>query len=716
MPDDWMGDVCGVEPQPALDPAPGLARLEVLATAVEGADSSEAGVLALAALLQDEAGMIEILASFRVGPDAVVGLLTRIGARRGLKGHTERLLANLKAKVKDIEVEERRARFRVAQPDEQRPPLDQVLGWDGIPANLFSPPGWGVTPSGIQRHVTDPETGDVRVYPMTTRPLLVTGRLKDVGDGTTWVRLDWGAEQRHGHRVVPRGQIADSRMLTGLADYDAPIHSGINRDAVEYLADFEAHNRAALPEARTTSRMGWQDQSHTDFLWGRTLLRPGVLPEPGASVEDLPPSLWKPDQVHLLVEGGAAEVASGFRAGGTWEGWRAVVQEALPYSSVILAIYAALVPPLMPLVPGLPNFIVDWSGITSTGKTTTLRLGASVWGSPDERGSGLMLSWDATNVWIERTIGTLHCLPMFLDDTKRARRQSDVARVIYEIANGVGRGRGSLKGTCGVLRWRTVLLSNGETPLVSFTQDGGTRARTLCLWGSPFGTADETTADVVAGVNAGVFEHHGHAGPRMIAWLLDDPSARDQVRQGYKDALAWWTSQAGGNPVAGRAAQYMAALTVARNILHGVLGVPTPPTDPLTVAWEAVCEASSEADRATEALRDILSWAASQQGRFHQRLEGENASDDDPPAGWLGAWSSSDSWRQIAFLPTELHRFLQGQGYDTEAVLRAWEDRSWLLPEGPRHRTRKVKVGSRKARCYVVTRAACDLLEEADDE
>ena len=48
MPDDWMGDVCGVEPLPALDPAPGLARLEALATAVEAAESAEAGVLAVA--------------------------------------------------------------------------------------------------------------------------------------------------------------------------------------------------------------------------------------------------------------------------------------------------------------------------------------------------------------------------------------------------------------------------------------------------------------------------------------------------------------------------------------------------------------------------------------------------------------------------------------------------------------------------------------------
>ncbi len=716
MAGDWLPEICGVEAQPAPDPAPGLVRLQGLVAAVEGAGSAQEAVHEVAGFLGDAEAMAEALDAFMVSGDAAAGLLTRMGARRGLKGHADRLLSNFQAKVREREVEERRARLRVAQPGETGPPVHEVLGWDGLPEGLVSPPGWSLTPEAVQRVSVDAQQGGVRMQTVAAGAVVLTGRLLDVQDGTTWVRLDWGGEQRHGHRVVPRGQIADARLLPGLANFDAPLHSGNAREMVEYLASFEAHNRDALPMARTSGHMGWQGQDgELGFLWGQSLIRPGAEGEPVTPLEELPPSQWSREQVHLMAEAGAAEIAEGLRPGGTWKGWLGVVSEALPYPSVVLALYASLVPPLMPLIAGLPNFIVDWSGVTSSGKTTSLRLGASVWGSPDERSGGLVRSWDATRVWIERTSATLNCLPMFLDDTKRARRPSQVGQILYDVANGVGRGRGSVKGTRAVTTWRTVLLSTGETPVTSFTQDGGTRARALCLWGSPFGATDKSTAGAVARINAGTLEHHGHAGPKMIAWLLDTPDARDKVREAYRTALGWWAGRADGNPVAGRAAQYLAALTVTRNLLHQVLDVPRPGEDPLELAWAAVCEASQEADRSTEALRDVLSWATSQQGRFHGRLEGEAGSDGDPPGGWLGAWPSTSSWRYLAVLPTELRLLLDRLGYDTEAVLRAWDDREWLLSDSSKRRTRKVAVGKRRERCFVISRAACEQIEGEDD-
>jgi hypothetical protein len=39
-----------------------------------------------------------------------------------------------------------------------------------------------------------------------------------------------------------------------------------------------------------------------------------------------------------------------------------------------------------------------------------------------------------------------------------------------------------------------VLISSGETPVTSFTEDGGTRARALCVWGAPFGPSSDATS------------------------------------------------------------------------------------------------------------------------------------------------------------------------------------------------------------------------------
>jgi hypothetical protein len=47
------------------------------------------------------------------------------------------------------------------------------------------------------------------------------------------------------------------------------------------------------------------------------------------------------------------------------------------------------------------------------------------------------------------------------------------------------------------------------------------RARTLCVWGSPFGGTSEGTVAAVRLLTDGVCANYGHAGPRLARWLLD---------------------------------------------------------------------------------------------------------------------------------------------------------------------------------------------------
>lgn len=202
-------------------------------------------------------------------------------------------------------------------------------------------------------------------------------------------------------------------------------------------------------------------------------------------------------------------------------------------------------------------------------------------------------------------------------------------------------------------------------------------------------------------------------GPRIARYLLDHP----EVRAGLSDELerqhSAWVALASGNPVAGRASRYIAAMAVAKRLFHEVLRIPLPARDPLLDAWEAVRTGAAESDRATDALREVLSWAASQQHRFYGRIEHEPGTDQAPPAGWLGAWAQKVDWKTLAILPSELKSFLDRQGFDTEAVLRTWRDRSWLLVEDE-HLTRKVTVGTRKARCVVLKRETVELVAGVD--
>ncbi|MBK9367391.1 MAG: DUF927 domain-containing protein [Deltaproteobacteria bacterium] len=134
---------------------------------------------------------------------------------------------------------------------------------------------------------------------------------------------------------------------------------------------------------------------------------------------------------------------------------------------MFLGLYAALVPPLLDLLPHSSNFILDLCGETSLGKTTALRFAASAWGCPDERGSGLFYSWDASRVFIERAAALGDYLPLFLDDTKRARRREDVGhtsttipRASVAVAGRPGRAAAHTRS------WRAPLHRRGSGDLV----------------------------------------------------------------------------------------------------------------------------------------------------------------------------------------------------------------------------------------------------------
>lgn len=714
---DWMESVCGVRATPAADPAPGLALLTQL---VESAGDAGALLEGIAGALGDPASLLGLGAAYRAERGRVEAALLRLAGAKGQRDRVRRLEKAIRDEAARQEREDATGRAQAARERTSSAPLKdalgRVLGDHELPGGLQCPPGWEVSPGGVARLRAD-ESGDVRAVDVAHRPILIEGRYRDIHDNTVTYAMAWpSGGSGWGIHPVPRVKAADARGLVAFAGQDAPVTSNNAADLVAFLSDFEAANAEAIPEARVTSTMGWHGRgADRCFLWGRSVLRAeGVLTS--GPVEELPPARWQSGQLHLLVtDPGVRALADGFRAGGSWEGWLEVLKAALPYPSVMLGVYAALVPPLMGCLPTLPNFIMDFCGETSRGKTTLLRLAVSVWGSADERNGGLLNSWDNTRVYVERAAALADYLPIFLDDTKRARKPEDVAKVLYDYASGIGRGRGSLQGIQRTARAHGVLLSTGEAPATSFTNDGGVRARTLTCWGPPFGGSDLYTLAAVHAIARGTLQHFGQAGPRLVRWLLADAARGEFVREAYDRAFDGWLARCNENPVAARAAQYLSALSVARELLHGPLGAPAPVGDPLAIAWNAVVRASVEADRAADALRDLVSWATSQQHRFYGRMEMDGGREDTPHAGWLGAWTRRDDWKYLAVLPTELRGFFERQKYDADAIVRTWDERGWILRDD-RHLARKVTVGDRKERCYAITRAACDLVGGTERE
>lgn len=425
------------------------------------------------------------------------------------------------------------------------------------------------------------------------------------------------------------------------------------------------------------------------------------------------PETWGQDQVFFApADTGDAQLADGYHEEGSYEGWLKAIALLPAYPRAQLLLYAAFAAPLIEVV-GAPNFIVDTSYTTSSGKTTALKVAASVWGKPDTAGGGVMWTWEATPVWIERVATVINGHPLILDDTKLARRPTDVARTLYMFASGAGRGRGSKSGIDVTRHFRSIMISSGEAPITSFTQDGGTRARTLSLWGSPF--EGPGSARAVAELNQELPRHYGHAGSRYITHILPGDGRWEEIRTLYKESHDKYLARAAGHPVAGRLAAYCAVIDTAAILAHEALDMPWDYADPIAPLWSDLVSWASEADRVEVALQIVSGWIkAHEQEFFGRHREDHDRRALQPHGGWAGRWEPGNDWEYIAIAPHRVRSILLAEDFssaDAESIVRLWRERGWIETESSKDgktRNPRLQVAGAAQRLVKIRREVID--------
>lgn len=580
--------------------------------------------------------------------------------------------------------------------------------------DLIIPDGYFLTDDRTINEMENSQ-GEPELHTVAFAPILITGRLYDEEEGVSSLRLEWKRPGVWRKAIVDRGIALDARRSVGLASLDFPISSENSRAVVRYLASFEAANYASLPRAKISGRLGWQGKKGAGgFLWGRTLIRSDGEIVEAKGLEDPQSSEWKKDWIAFRGQtAGDEQIADAYRSKGTIDGWINAVRLLEAFPRAQLAVYAAFVPPLLAILDA-PNFIIDWCGRTSTGKTTTLRVAASVWGRAEEHHPESAIStWDATKVWMERASSILNGLPLILDDTKRVRHPYQVADLLYAVASGRGRGRGNLKSTAVTPHWRTVLLSSGEAPATSFTQDGGTRTRSIEVRGLPFGRSDETSGGLVNQLSLAIKCNYGHGGPVFVRWLIKSKARWPHFAEEYRRRAEEYAR--GGSNEAGRLAQYAAAIDMAAALVHEALDRPWGFKSPLDQLWKDIAREAQDAAGEARTLQELYAWACRHETSFY----GRHRSDQDgkplyPKGEAFGRWDGGESWEFIAFSPDVVKRVLKEMGHQQpEAILAGWKERGWLDADGDRSRYTKVcRMGEgKKPRMVIIRRSA---LTEAD--
>jgi len=474
--------------------------------------------------------------------------------------------------------------------------------------------------------------------------------------------------------TIQRSQMNDSRQLVAaLAGEGAPISSNNARLVLSYMTAYEHAFGETIARKKVTSRFGRGRETGAFFL-------PGL----SSNIEFAPSG---PGDMALYRAYASRR--------GTLKGWveitHAVASETLMIPQV--CILSAFIPPLQKRLQ-IPNFILDLNGNTSTGKSTSLRLAASVFGKPDDPDS-LIMQWMNTRVAVEQIAGMCSELPVFLDDAQHC--PDDLKRaVVYMIANGKGKGRGAKGGGIReTLTWHTVALSTSEEPLHESSPHEGARGRILPVGGAtpPFRPG---TGAFVQSLERAITVNHGHAGEAFIKHINGWSDFDWYEWQRRYTRMRTELLRGSSSDLVGRVSGYIAAIQLAGEIICPLLGLPFKPD--VVAAW-LMChieEQQSDQNLVLLALRALADHYVSNLNNF----AGDGRYEESEKRGALHGTSKRHVY--VAFMRSTIEVIFKQRKWNATAVLNKMAEAQMLHGAEEDRYTKKISVEGVKHRMVCV--------------
>lgn len=460
-------------------------------------------------------------------------------------------------------------------------------------------------------------------------PLRIAANTRDENGGEWGRLLEWRDRDGREHRwAMPMTMLAASgdelraELLRG--GLEISTNPGDRRKLGDYIA-------SARPDvtARAMNRTGWHGSAF-------------VLPDRTLGDTQAEP-------IHYQ-----STSAEGVRLGtaGTLAGWRDLVAARLPGNTrAVFAVSAAFAATVNGLLGGDGGGL-HLRGGSSSGKSTALRIAASVWGPPE-----YVRTWRATDNALE-SVAVLHSdLPLLLDELSELPA-SVAGATAYMLANGSGKGRAYRDGAArAVPRWRSLFLSTGEIALSDLIAEAGGRVKA----GQEVRIAD-IPADPGAGL--GIFDRVPEGmGPGEFAEALRDAAATHYGTAG----LAFLKELVKGCAEASAMIRDAIATLAEEMIPEGASG------QVRRVAQRFALVAAS-GELATE--RGLTGWSEGEAERAAVACF----------QSWLGARGTAGATEPAAML-AQVRRFLEQHGESRFAPWEGDQDRPTINRAGFRRRT-----------------------------
>lgn len=323
---------------------------------------------------------------------------------------------------------------------------EKTTNFDGQPLELNSGI-WTADDNGI-RKMNRYDAVDVACV----HPIMPVRRLVNIDTGIEKLELAYRKGRGWKKSIYEKRKLASSKSIVDLANDGIAVTSESAKHLVTYIHDLENLNYDILPEVNAVSRLGWMGEEG-----------------------------FSPYVDNLVFDGGDSfrHLFGSVKEHGTYDTWLDFARKTRAEEPVItrIVLAASFASVLVQPCGALPFFVHLWGG-SGNGKTVGVMLAVSVWANPEQ--GKYWNTFNSTSVGQELSAGFVNNLPLILDELQISKDRKDFDKMIYELAEGVGRLRGKVDGGIQKIQtWKNCILTTGEQPILTHSSGGGAVNRVI---------------------------------------------------------------------------------------------------------------------------------------------------------------------------------------------------------------------------------------------
>lgn len=336
--------------------------------------------------------------------------------------------------------------------------------------------------------------------------------------------------------------------------------------------------------------------------------------------------------------------------------------------------------------------IFSFVGNSSSGKSTSGALSASVAGNVDKGSNTLMKSLNGTRNGIESYLNDNHGVPIVLDELSSSSFQ-DSTGLLYSIAEGLGRQRSDINGKAkGIRHWGTSIIVTGEHSIFKDSaKNDGLRVRTIEI--NEHFTKSAENADAI---KKATLTNYGHVMPLVAEYLLNREA---EVIQWFRTEHQWFKTQLENETsnTGIRMFKRYATITTSALILERVIATPIDLDAVRDYLINYHLDSVSERDLSSKALETITQFVAQNRGKFSENNKLSNMIEN------YGLIELKDDHIQVKILKDVFKRMLEENQYqDEQNVVNSLRDKGHIQSDRNRKTTkRSIKDATGKSKTIV---------------